>query len=137
MCVLHISTSLKHRACCPEFNLNSSFQHHETLCECTVANGGGLLVHVVFPLWLCPSASGFFFSLSAVQLLHIRCHGCFGLSSFIKGSGVSESLWCFLSRGGSTLLQRVHEGERMYPPLGSTGWWEPEDQTHYLLPSGI
>lgn len=57
-------------------------------------------------------------------------HGCFGLSSFIKGSGVSESLWCFLSRGGSTLLQRVHEGERMYPPLGSTGWWEPGDQTH-------
>lgn len=78
------------------------------------------------------------FSLSAVRLFHVRYHGCFGLSSFIKGSGVSESLWCFLSRGGSTLLQRVHEGERMYPPLGSIGWWEPGDQTHNsLLPAGI
>lgn len=90
---------------------------------------GGLLVHVVFQLWLC---------LSVVWLFHIRYHGCFGLSSFIKGSGVSESLWCFLSRGGSTLLQRVHEGERMYPPLGSIGWWEPGDQAHNnLLPEGV
>lgn len=63
---------------------------------------------------------------SALQLL--RYQGCLGLSSFIKGSGVSESLWCFLSRGASTLLQRVHEGERMYPPLGSTGWWEPAER---------
>lgn len=70
------------------------------------------------------------FSLSAVRLFHIRCHGCFGLSSFIKGSTVSESLWCFLSRGGSTLLQRVQEGERIYPPLGSTGWWEPRNKKH-------
>ena len=70
------------------------------------------------------------FSLSAVWLFHIRHHGCFGLSIFVKGSAVSESLWCFLSRGGSTLLQRVHEGERMYPPLGSTGWWEPRNQKH-------
>lgn len=65
-------------------------------------------------------ALGFVF-LSAGWLVHVRDHGCFGLSSFIKGSVVSESLWCFLSRGGSTLLHRVHEGERMYPPLGSAG----------------
>lgn len=47
------------------------------------------------------------------SLFHIKGHDCYGLSSFIKGSGASESLWCFLSRGGSTLLQRVQEGERM------------------------
>lgn len=118
---------LKYRAQCPEFNLNSSIQHHE--CECTVAYGG-LLVRFMFPLWLRLSGTGFSLSLSVVSLFHLRYHGCFGLSNFIKGSAVSESLWCFLSRGGSTLLQRVHEGERMYPPLGSTGWWEPEKQMH-------
>lgn len=87
-------------------------QHHETLRECTVADEGAsrsaMCSHsgcVCLPLG--------FLSLSAVWPFRTRYHGCFGLSSFIKGSGVSESLWCFLSRGGSTLLQRVHEGERM------------------------
>lgn len=132
----------QHRARCPELNLNSSVQHHETFCECPVADWGrgwggswptfcsssGSVCLWVFSLSLCgPTVSR-----------QMSYHGCFGLCSFIKGSGVSESLWCFLSRGGSTLLQRVHEGERMYPPLGSIGWWEPGDQTHNsLLPAGI
>lgn len=69
--------------------------------------------------WL-PALAPFSFS-----FFHVEGRGYFSLSSFVKGSGVSESLWCFLSRGGSTLLQRVHEGERMYPPLAIIGWWEP------------
>lgn len=96
------------------------------------ASGPRCVPTLVVSFWL------WVFSLSVVWLYHLRYHGCLGLSSFIKGSAVSESLWCFLSRGGSTLLQRVHEGERMYPPLGSTGWWEPGNQTHnHLLPTGI
>lgn len=62
--------------------------------------------------FLALAASGLSLSHS-LYLCHVKVHGYFGLSSFIKWSGVSESLWCFLSRGGSTLLQRVHEGERM------------------------
>lgn len=98
-------------------------RHTELVCrapwrvlECTVAGGR--------PLSPVSSSSGCLWAFS-FSLFHIEGHGYFGLSSFIKGSGVSESLWCFLSRGGSTLLQRVHEGERMYPPLAIIGWWEP------------
>lgn len=111
--------------------LNCSVQWHETYGRGGGGRGGG---GGCLPARLSPPLRFFFFfpSLSspllqsALQLL--RYQGCLGLSSFIKESGVSESLWCFLSRGASTLLQRVHEGERMYPPLGSTGWWEPAER---------
>lgn len=48
--------------------------------------------------------------------------GCLDLSSFMRGSMASESLWCLRSLCGSALLQRVHEGERMYPAFCSMGW---------------
>lgn len=98
--------------CTEHVTLNWLVEHHEGFWSAQW-QAGGLSV-------LCLPAPAASFS-----LFHIEGHSYFGLSSFIKGSGVSESLWCFLSRGGSTLLQRVHEGERMYPPLAVIGWWEP------------
>lgn len=126
-CILHISTSLvKLQSTVSRVQPELVYSAPWNIMWVHGGRWGGVLVRSVCPLWLCLSGTGL--SLPAVWLFHLRDHGCFGLSSFIKGSAVSESLWCFLSRGGSTLLQRVHDGERMYPPLGSTGWCEPESQ---------